>query len=150
MDISHGTWPNFWDMLAPAMGGVHMIATTMPVSDDRVDGADMGAAFANGWVQQPNSSVGFAWIMAITQMPRMNGKYCGAADYSQGGGQGYNGCACNVVYNANINFNSSNWNTSVENWNDLQNDGYDVWGQGYATVYYWCNYSTTGYSFSNP
>jgi hypothetical protein len=150
MNISFGTWPDtqLVDLSYP-FAGLHIFSTTLTVAGDKGDFVGIGDAYGQYIVQNPTFSAGQAWGYAMTTLSGTMGQPC-TANYSQGGGEGYNGCGCNLSFNANINSGASNWNVNIENWSDLQNDGFDVWGQGWGTWFWACNYNANNYSWGLP
>jgi hypothetical protein len=125
LDISCGVLPTFWrQQLQPAMAGIHMLATIMPVTGDTANVPDRGAAFGAGWAANPSGSVSQAWLTTLNSIP----------------GSGINGGGCNfaVAFNATPDAAAHNINGD---WNDLKNDGWDAKGSNAYVAQWLCNWA---------
>jgi hypothetical protein len=125
LDISCGVLPTFWvQQLQPAMAGIHMLATIMPVTGDTANVADRGAAFGGSWAARPSGSVADAWLTTMNSIP----------------GSGINGGGCNFViaFDATPAAAVNNLN---QNWNDLKNDGWDAKGASAYVGRWLCNWA---------
>ncbi len=125
LDISCGVLPTFWlQQLRPAMAGIHLLATIMPVTGDTANVSDRGSAFGGSWAQYPSGSVTQAWLTTMNSIP----------------GSGINGGGCNFV----AAFDSTSpraLHKLNEDWNDLKNDGWDAQGTGAYFVRWLCNWA---------
>jgi hypothetical protein len=74
---------------------------------------------------------------------------CGKSDWSQGGGEGFNGCGCNVVYAEDSTLNLAVWHVNTEGWAAVVSDSNDAAKGAYYGVRYFCNYNVNAYSWDN-
>jgi len=124
LDISCGVLPTFWlQQLRPAMAGIHMLATIMPVTGDTANVATRGSAFGKSWAANPRGSVSQAWLTTMNSIA----------------GSGINGGGCNFV----IAFDASPQLVAGkidEDWSDLRNDARDATGNSSYQARWLCNY----------
>ena len=151
--IIDASWPvmaNFgWNQLGPFFAGMRIVAATQPVWGDQANVADRGAAFAHPATQNINSSVYSAWPAAMSLLAYNEGSPCGASDYSQGGGHGFNGCGCNLVIAADASQTLVSTDTTAS-WLALQNDLSDAFSKNYYTWNATCNYDSSTFQWSLP
>jgi hypothetical protein len=125
LDISCGVLPTFWvQQLRPAMAGIHMLATIMPVTGDTANVADRGSAFGKSWAANSRGSVAQAWLTTMNSIA----------------GSGINGGGCNFV----IAFDATPEAVAIninEDWNDLRNDHHDAKGTNSYQALWLCNYA---------
>ncbi len=125
LDASNGVLPTFWlQQLRPAMAGIHMLATIMPVTGDTNNVADRGAAFGNSWAQNSSGSVSQAWLTTMNSIP----------------GSGINGGGCNFV----IAFDDDPRRAAQQidqDWDTLKIDTWDAHGANAYTARWLCNWS---------
>jgi hypothetical protein len=125
LDISCGVLPTFWvQQLRPAMAGIHMLATIMPVTGDTANVSDRGSAFGGSWAANPEGAVSQAWLTTMNSIP----------------GSGINGGGCNFVI-AFDNTAQRAMQKLNEDWNDLKNDGWDAQGSNFLAARWLCNWS---------
>lgn len=125
LDISCGVLPTFWlQQLRPAMAGIHMLATIMPVTGDTNNVPDRGSAFGGSWAANPDGSVAQAWLTTMNSIP----------------GSGINGGGCNfaIAFDATAQDASTNLNA---NWTQLRNDGFDAKGSNFYSAGWLCNWA---------
>jgi hypothetical protein len=126
LDASFGVLPTFWvQQTMPAMAGVHMIATIMPVTGDTNNVSDRGALFGSGWAENPDGAVSLAWLTTMNSIP----------------GSGINGGGCNFVIAYDVTVDRAQQHLN-ENWTDLKNDGWDARGSNFYSARWLCNWSS--------
>jgi len=143
LSVSNGVEPGFEAAnLLQAFAGVHMIASTMPVSGDYQTTGNRGSDFASAYFANPFSRIADAWKNTINQLSGV-GSACGSNGVTNGGFGGYNGCGCNVVATVGVDINECQQHL-LESWSDLQNDAtFDARGNGIFTDTILCNFDTT-------
>jgi hypothetical protein len=63
LDISCGVLSTFWyQQLSPAIGGLQLLATIMPVTGDTANVSDRCATFAQRWAANPDGQASAAWL----------------------------------------------------------------------------------------
>ena len=127
LDISCGVLPTFWvQQTQPAMAGIHMLATIMPVTGDTANVSDRGSLFGSAWAQNADSRVADGWLTTLNSIA----------------GSGINGGGCNFViaYDATA---QSAQSKLDENWNELAQDGRDAKGANFWSARWLCNWSFT-------
>ena len=125
LDISCGVLPTFWlQQTRPAMAGIHMLATIMPVTGDTANVSDRGSAFGGSWAQNPGGAVGLAWLNTMASIP----------------GSGINGGGCNfaIAFDSTAQGALDNLNGD---WERLRNDGWDAKGTNAYYAEWLCNWS---------
>ncbi|CAN5520122.1 hypothetical protein BH09MYX1_BH09MYX1_01090 [soil metagenome] len=147
LDISHGVKPGMWqDWLVPPMAGVHWVGTAMPVSGDTGLVAQRGQSFGDAYLSNPKMSVASSWLTSLALTPRKTGDPCGALDYSQGGGQGMNGCGCLFTISADASDALAVAHLK-ENWDTIRNDSLDAIGNNNVVWKANCNYDANATPF---
>jgi hypothetical protein len=138
LDVSCGVNPTFWGpQLTPAFGGLHLLATMMPVTGDTANTPYRGSTFAAHWAANQYSGVADSWGQVV-------------ADLGGGGGNGGGlwGAGCNAVVSYHGNSQMSSWYVTSENWVELKNDSYDATSGGFFNVNIVCNYDAVTYPWS--
>jgi hypothetical protein len=149
LDISHGVTAPFWNQeVAPALAGVHLLATIMPINGDTANVATRGSTFANKYIVNPLGSVATAWMDTLNSLPQNVSGPCATADYSYGGGHGINGCGCNFIMAVDSTTARTQWHITTETWNQLFNDLNDAAGHHYSSYTAVCNYDSVTYPWT--
>jgi hypothetical protein len=141
LDISCGVLSTFWyQQLSPAIGGLQLLATIMPVTGDTANVSDRGATFAQRWAANPDGQASAAWLDTQNSLPQGDGGVCVGSNYDKGGGHGINGCGCNFViaFGADLAQADSRLN---EHWNSLRKDDRAVKGANWYSARWMCNYT---------
>ncbi|MFL6210725.1 MAG: DUF6345 domain-containing protein [Pyrinomonadaceae bacterium] len=153
MDLSCGVLSTFWwNQLQPAIGGLHLLATIMPINGDTANVSDRGATFAQRWAANPEGAPAVAWLDTLNSLAQNDGGPCAGTDYRNGGGHGINGCGCNFViaFDTDAAGASSKIN---ENWSNLRDDDRAAKGANWYSARWMCNYTlsrTDKFAFERP
>jgi hypothetical protein len=149
LDISCGTYrPTLSQDLLGLFGGLHMVATIMPVNGDTANVPNRGSALAQQFLANPNGSVVDAWLNVpniigfdgscsqgspLPPLPPGNPPPPG---FPGAGGGGINGCGANVAFARDNAFGRFG-----ETWSQLRDDTLDdTGGIGVSGARFFCNY----------
>jgi hypothetical protein len=148
IDNSCGITPDlyiaeFWN----AFAGISSIASIMPTrqGSDTADVAGRGRAFADRYVANPNSSVGYSWTGSINSVTGGSGCAFG------GGNHGIVGCGAHVTISAEKTRTWAEWQNRTETWVQLRNPSYDAYGPtGWMSWIFTCNYDCNNHPIILP
>lgn len=147
IDNSCGITPDLYvpEMLN-AFAGVSSIALIMPtrVGSDTADVSSRGKAFADRYVSNQNSSVGYSWTDAINSVSGGSGCAFG------GGNHGVVGCGAHIYVSVEINQARAEWANRTESWVQLRDPNNDGYGWGWMSWIYTCNYDCNNHPFILP
>jgi hypothetical protein len=133
LDISFGTlFPFKFEELPPAMAGVHLVATIMPVDGDTASTANRGPTFADSFTVNPNGAVSDAWLDVINSIT--DGSPC-----ADGGFGGINGCGANFIIANGVSANDAENRVTRETWLQVADNNRDSNGD-FLHARWLCNY----------
>jgi hypothetical protein len=143
LDISCGTYrPTLPQDLLNMFGGMHMVATLMPVNGDTANVPNRGSALAQQFLANPNGAVLDAWLNVPNIIGFDGSCSQGKNGNSGSGGGGINGCGANVMFSAAP---TGGPNRVTENWTQLRDDSRDDIrsSNGGWRANWFCNYDCT-------
>ncbi len=147
IDNSCGITPDlYWPEVGNLFTGLSSIALIMPtrVGSDTGDVSNRGRAFADRYVANPNSAVGYSWTDAINSVSGGSGCAFG------GGNHGVVGCGAHIYISVERDQPITEWANRTENWVQLRDSNNDGYLRNWMSWIFTCNYDCNNHPFILP